>query len=139
MSPHEGAPEASGTAGPARAGSAEGLLPSPFDAVIFDLDGTLVATERFWVAAANAGARRAFDELGLERELPTPAEWLSVVGLSVAVGFENVFPDLTPAQRAQVLARCVEEEEAALRGGGAALLPGALEALRELHALGVKI
>jgi phosphoglycolate phosphatase-like HAD superfamily hydrolase len=118
-------------------GAARGDL--PFDAVIFDLDGTLVATERFWVAAANAGALRAFAELGLERELPTPAEWLSMVGLVLERGFENVFPDLDAAQREHLMGRCVEEEEAALRAGGAALLPGALETLRELRALGVRI
>lgn len=113
--------------------------PFPFDAVIFDLDGTLVATERFWVAAANVGARRAFKELGLERELPSPAQWLSMVGLEIKSAFDEVFSDLTPAQRALLMARCEEEESLALRAGGAALLPGALETLRELSSLGVKL
>ena len=112
--------------------------PFPFDLVIFDLDGTLVATERFWVAAADAGARRAFRELGIERELPTPAQWMGMVGLSLERAFEQVFPDLAPAPRAHVMERCVEAEHAALAAGGAALLPGALECLRELKARGVK-
>lgn len=110
-----------------------------FDAVLFDLDGTLVATERFWVAAAARGAERAFAELGLRRELPTAAEWLSMVGLPLASGFELVFSDLDAALRERVMARCVEEEEAALRAGGAAPLPGALEALRELRARGLAL
>lgn len=64
---------------------------------------------------------------------------MSVVGLPLAHGFELVFPDLQPAQRARVLACCVEEEERALRAGRAALLPGVLETLDELRARGVKI
>ena len=37
-----------------------------FRAALFDLDGTLIATDRFWIQAARVGARRAFQELGLE-------------------------------------------------------------------------
>jgi phosphoglycolate phosphatase-like HAD superfamily hydrolase len=111
----------------------------PFDAVIFDLDGTLVATERFWVAAAARGAERAFRELGLDREAPTPAEWLEMVGHPLERAFDARFADLAPAQRRHVMARCVEEEESALRAGGAVPMPGALEALRELKARGVRI
>ena len=110
-----------------------------FDAVVFDLDGTLVATERFWVEAARSGARRALAELELERELPSAAEWLSMVGLPLATGFRLVFPDLDEAQRAHLLARCVEEEEAALRAGGAALMDGARELLSALRARGLRL
>ncbi len=110
-----------------------------FDAVLFDLDGTLVATERFWVEAARCGARRAFAELGLERELPSPEQWLSMVGLPLAEGFAAVFGDLDAAQRALVLARCVEEGERALAAGGAALIGGARELLEDLAARGVKL
>ena len=113
--------------------------PILFDAVIFDLDGTLVSTELFWVEAARAGARRAFAELGLERELPDAEAWLSMVGLPLARGFELVFEDLQPAQRARVMELCVEEEERALRAGGAALMPGARELLVELRAAGCRL
>jgi len=114
-------------------------LPILFDAVVFDLDGTLVATERFWVEAARTGARRAFADLGLERELPPAEAWLSMVGLPLERGFELVFGDLEPWQRKVLMARCVEEEEAALRNGGAALMDGARELLDGLRARGVKL
>jgi phosphoglycolate phosphatase-like HAD superfamily hydrolase len=113
--------------------------PILFDCVVFDLDGTLVATDRFWVRAARAGALRAFRELGIERELPTPAEWLSMVGLPLDAGFDAVFADLAPDARRHLQARCVEAEEQALASGGAALMPGALEALGLLRAAGVRL
>ncbi len=110
-----------------------------FDAVVFDLDGTLVATDRFWVDAARVGARRAFAELGLDRPLPTAAEWMSLVGLPLAQGFARIFPDLDAASRARVMAACEEEEHRVLRAGGAALLPGVAETLDELRSRGVRI
>ena len=110
-----------------------------FDAVLFDLDGTLVATDRFWVQAARTGARRAFAELGLERELPDSKAWMSVVGLPLEQGFDGLFPELDPKARARVLARCVEEEERLLRSGGAALMPGAEALLSDLAGHGVRL
>lgn len=114
-------------------------LPFLFDAVLFDLDGTLVATDRFWVDAARAGAKRAFEERGIRREMPSAAQWMQLVGMPLALGFEMLFPELSAADRAHVLMRCVEEENNALRAGQAKLLPGAVEALTELRARGVKI
>lgn len=114
-------------------------LPFLFDAVVFDLDGTLVATDRFWVDAARVGARRAFAELGIERDLPTSVEWMSLVGLPLAQGFDTLFADLTPAARKIVLERCVEEETKALSAGCAALIPGVADTLGALRARGVRI
>jgi len=114
-------------------------LPFLFDAVLFDLDGTLVATDRFWVDAARAGARRVFAELGIERAMPTAQDWMSLVGLPIARGFERLFPEMSPADRALVMSRCEEEEHRALRAGGAALLPGVAAALEALRARGVRL
>ena len=111
--------------------------PIPFDALLFDLDGTLLATDRFWIPAARVGARRAFAELGLERELPTAQQWMALVGLPLDQGFAELFADLEPEARELVQARCVEEEHFALAAGQAALLPGVRDVLEELRALGV--
>lgn len=113
--------------------------PILFDAVIFDLDGTLVATNRFWVRAARVGAKKAFGELGIERSIPVVSEWMSMVGLPIEQGFDNVFPDLTQEQRDHVRKRCIEEEERALKAGGAALLPDTREVLEHLHRSGVRM
>ena len=110
-----------------------------FDAVLFDLDGTLVATDRFWPDAARAGALKAFAELGLTRELPSPEEWMSMVGLPLAQGFDAVFEDLTPQQRKVVLDACVVEEHRLLDEGRSGLLPGTMQALEQLQQRGVRM
>ncbi len=111
----------------------------PFDAVLFDLDGTLVATDRFWPDAARAGAVRAFSELGLDRALPSQADWMDLVGKPLGEGFDLLFADLSPAARSVVLARCVEVEHAMLAEGRAGYLPGVAEALGDLGKRGVRI
>lgn len=110
-----------------------------FDAVFFDLDGTLIATDRFWIESAERGARRAFRELGLTRALPTSEQWLSLVGLPLEVGFRSLFPELGEAARQTVLLACVAEEEAQLRRDGVPAMPGARELLRRLHARGLAL
>ncbi len=111
----------------------------PFDAVLFDLDGTLVATDRFWPDAARAGALRAFADLGLDRELPTSEEWMSMVGLPLEEGFDRVFADLEPGARKTVLEACVLEENALLEEGRMGLLPGVQATLENLQERGVSI
>ncbi|MBL4770182.1 MAG: HAD hydrolase-like protein [Planctomycetes bacterium] len=111
----------------------------PFDAVLFDLDGTLVATDRFWPDAARAGALRAFEALSLERELPTSEQWMSMVGLPLEQGFDQVFDDLDPEQRKVVMDACVEEEDKLLKEGRMGLLPGVQATLQELQDRGVAI
>lgn len=115
------------------------MMEFPFDAVIFDLDGTLVATESYWVPAARVGARKAFEELGLDREVPSRDEWMSLVGLPLGEGFDQLFADLEPSARSLVKRRCEEEEHFRLRAGEAALLPGAHEMLAELRGQGVRL
>ncbi len=110
-----------------------------FEAVLFDLDGTLVATDRFWPDAARAGALRAFAAEGLARELPSAEQWMALVGLPLEEGFDQLFADLSPAVRARVLQACVEEEHRLLAEGRAGLLPGVAQALQELSERGLSI
>jgi phosphoglycolate phosphatase len=107
-------------------------LPICFDAVIFDLDGTLIATDRFWIESAERGSRRALAALGIERPLPSPEQWLSLVGLPLDVGFRSLFPDLPDAARNAVLRACVEEEHALLASGGVPAMDGAHDTIAQL-------
>lgn len=111
----------------------------PFEAVLFDLDGTLVATDRFWPDAARAGALKAFAAEGLQRELPSTEQWMSLVGLPLEQGFDALFADLDPVVRARVLQACVEEEHRLLAEGRAGLLPGVAETLAALAESGLAI
>ena len=110
-----------------------------FDAVLFDLDGTLVATERFWPDAARVATRRFFDARGIERAIPGAAEWMDMVGLPLAESFDRTFADLDEGTRADLMAACVEEEHALLGRGQAALLPGVVETLDALKAAGLRL
>ncbi len=110
-----------------------------FDAVLFDLDGTLVATDRFWIQAARTGTRRVFEELGLDQELPSSEEWMQIVGLPPEVGYRALFSHLSPAERRRVRHACEEEEERLILAGEGALMPGAEVTLRELRASGIRL
>jgi len=111
--------------------------PFPFDAVIFDLDGTLVATDLFWIPAARAATRRVFRERGITRPEPSGEEWMKLVGHPMAIGLRIVLPDLGNADLLALQEACIEEEERALSAHGATLLPGAERALTRLAELGV--
>lgn len=113
--------------------------PFPFDAVIFDLDGTLVATDQFWIPAARAATRRVFRERGIRRPEPTGDEWMTLVGHPMAIGLRIVLPDLGDEDLDVLMAACIEEEERALKAHGASLLPGAEHALNALQALGIPL
>ena len=114
-------------------------LPLCFDAVVFDLDGTLIATDRFWIESAERGTRRALAALGHERRMPSPQQWLSLVGLPLDVGFRSLFPDLPEPARMAVLRACVEEEYALLRSGGVPVMDGARAVVEHLSARGLAL
>jgi phosphoglycolate phosphatase len=111
----------------------------PFDAVLFDLDGTLVATERFWPDAAREACLEAFPRLGIARPIPAAAEWMDMVGQPLEHAFETAFGDLAPDVRQALMHTCVEHEHRWLARGEVSLLPGVEGTLRELAAAGVRL
>ncbi len=98
--------------------------------VIFDVDGTLVDSQ----AEIMAAMTRAFAAEGLE--MPSRAEVLSIVGLSLAEAFARLCPDAGAAQQA----RLVEAYKDAFVGLRAEmkemgpLFPGARDAIDALLA-----
>jgi len=111
----------------------------PFDALLFDLDGTLVATERFWPDAAREACLEAFPRLGITAAIPPASVWMDMVGHSLDVAFPRAFPDLEPRVRDELMAACVEHEARVLARGSVSLLPGVERTLTDLAAAGVRL
>ncbi|MEP2784790.1 MAG: HAD-IA family hydrolase [Pseudoruegeria sp.] len=65
---------------------------APLRLAIFDVDGTLVDSQKLIVASMKA----AFDAVGLD--CPARSEILGVVGLSLPIAIEGVCPEATPGQ-----------------------------------------
>lgn len=123
-------------AGPLPCGPVTGF---PFDAVLFDLDGTLVATDRFWPDVARAATLRVFRERGISRDIPGAPEWMAMVGHPLAQAFEATFDDLDQDSREALLVACAEAGHAQLDRHGATLLAGVTETLAELASRGVRL
>jgi phosphoglycolate phosphatase len=109
----------------------------PVRLVVFDVDGTLVDSQRLILAAMGA----AFAEAG--RVAPTRAATLAIVGLSLETAIARLAPDLDP-RGVRAVADGYKAAFVRLRvetGGEAAapLYPGARAALERLEAAGVRM
>ncbi len=115
------------------------VSPFPFDTVLFDLDGTLVATDRYWPDAARAGTREVFRARGIHRPIPSTADWLKMVGLPMDEAFAVAFRDLDAGVRAELAEACAVKEKALLERGRAAIIDGAVEVLDTLKGQSVRL
>lgn len=105
------------------------MPPGPWDAVIFDLDGTLWDTSATVAASWNA----ALVELG-EPVRFTPADMVAVMGQTMDTLLANLLPEVSPQRRAEIGERCFAVENAWVRERGGALYPGVAEGLHALAA-----
>jgi HAD superfamily hydrolase (TIGR01509 family) len=107
----------------------------PLEAVLFDMDGTLVETEQYWGEAMFALAR---DLGGTMSESARE----STVGTSMRVAMGILYADLGVARsdaELQADVRWVEDRTAALMtAGGIAWRPGARELLTAVRAAGIR-
>ncbi|MGX9191046.1 HAD family hydrolase [Stenotrophomonas sp. Ker107b] len=104
-------------------------LPFLPDAVIFDMDGLMIDSERVSIACWSQAAQ--------ELALPFPARfWLRMVGLGDRDCERLLLQTVTAEQVAALFARCHELYEARTQQG-LPLRPGILEVLQLLHEHGV--
>ena len=96
--------------------------------IIFDMDGTLWDSAAEVVASWNETVKKS----GYSREPITTEDMQHVMGKTMDVIAQILFPDLEEAERQALLARCGEEENEYLRVHGATLYPGIRETMELL-------
>ncbi len=111
----------------------------PPDLVVFDVDGTLHDTFRWWSPIIRAGLQRFCELHGIEAPMPSDAEAESVVGMKDAGVWAPFLPEphkhRWPELRSVVLPMEVEE----VSRGVDYLFPGMRPMLTHLRAIGVKV
>ncbi|MGW8380047.1 HAD family phosphatase [Streptomyces sp. ODS28] len=102
--------------------------PGPLAALLCDMDGTLVDTERDWLAAVAA-------RLGTRTDDPAV---LPFAGLTLADGARMLAPHL-PGLTEERAAELLGEDFSARVAAGVTVQPGALRLLEDAKALGVPV
>ncbi len=116
-------------------------VPSRFlyDAVLFDIDGTLLATDAFWLEVGRRGVGDVYARHGIERALPADRLFLEAIGKPMTEFWEHVLPKELHHLGDEVEAACEAMEEAAFRAGKGAFYPGARQLMDDLRAGGVRL
>lgn len=107
--------------------------------MIFDIDGTLLATDAFWLDVGRRGVRTVYLRHGINRALPENRFFLEAIGKPMKEFWEFVLPPDLHSLGDEIEAECEELEEAAFLAGKGAFYPGARALLEELHAQGVQV
>ncbi|MGH2570558.1 MAG: HAD family hydrolase [bacterium] len=111
----------------------------PPELVVFDIDGTLLATDAFWLDIGRRAVLHVYRLRGFEGELPDDRRFLEAIGLPMPEFWRFVLPEEMHPFEAEVEARAQELEQAAFRQGHGAMYPGARELLGDLHAAGTRL
>lgn len=110
-----------------------------YEALLFDLDGTLFRTETLALAAYHA----TFDQMRAEGvyEFPTPPEkvFLGSLGLLLEEIWRRVIPDATDVARHRANELLLYHEDRLLDEGFGEMYDGVEATLRELHRRGYKL
>lgn len=109
------------------------------DLVIFDIDGTLLATDSFWLDVGRRAVSAVYARHGVRRALPEDARFLGAIGLPMQEFWRYVLPPDLHALGPEVEGEAEELEEVAFADGLGAMYPGARNLIDDLHAGGRSI
>jgi phosphoglycolate phosphatase len=110
-----------------------------WEAVIFDVDGTLFQTEQVAVPAFHRVFARLQEEGLFEGAPPDDDKIKSVFGMTTPELWETLLPDASMDVRDKANEWLAENNISLLRDGVGELYPGVKEAIEALHEKGVKI
>ncbi len=109
------------------------------DVVIFDIDGTLLATDSFWLDVGRRAVSAVYGRHGIHRAMPEDRKFLGAIGLPMGEFWRHVLPPDLHALGAEVEGEAEDLEEVAFAEGLGAMYPGARALLADLHAAGRSI
>lgn len=109
------------------------------DAIIFDMDGTIVLSRDIAIESVHRGAMQMFEKLGIDAPLPDKERILESIGMPSPLYFAALFPSLEPDVRAAIHRRIYELEGELLAQGYGSYAPGAPGALVHLREMGLKL
>ena len=111
----------------------------PFDAVLFDLDGTLVGSHGVWLAQAREAAREVLAEVGRAASTPSPERFAAAFGQPAREVAAHALAGEPPAVRAAFANRFDELRASAGGVRGVSPMPGAFALLEDLRQGGAKL
>lgn len=111
----------------------------PHELVVFDVDGTLLETDAFWLDVGKRAVETVYHRHGVERELPEDRRFLEAIGLPMAEFWLFVLPEELHELEDEVELEAQELEQSAFAKGLGAMYPGARRLLVDLHAAGTRL
>ena len=112
---------------------------SPPELVVFDIDGTLHDTFRWWSPVIRSGLQRFAEQHGLDIPMPTDEQAEAVVGMRDAGVWSPFLPEPHKHRWQELRSMVVPMEVAEISRGVDYLFPGVRSLLPHLRKIGVKV